>query len=75
MTAALDAQTAHQVISDILKLDGMTRIIVTHALVESLLRQYDGIIVLKDGQIVERGTFEDLMEEKGYFYALYTVAQ
>lgn len=75
VTAALDAQTAHQVISDILKLDGMTRIIVTHALVESLLRQYDGIIVLKDGQIVERGTFEDLMEQKGYFYALYTVAQ
>ena len=75
VTAALDAQTAYQVTSDILKLDGITRIIVTHALVESLLRQYDGIIVLKDGHIVENGTFENLMEQKGYFYALYTVAQ
>ena len=75
VTAALDAQTAYQVTGDILKLDGITRIIVTHALVESLLRQYNGIIVLKDAHIVENGTFEDLMEQKGYFYALYTVAQ
>lgn len=75
VTAALDAQTAYQVTGDILKLDGITRIIVTHALVESLLRQYDGIIVLKDGYVVENGTFEQLMEQKGYFYALYTVAQ
>ena len=75
VTAALDAQTAYQVASDILKLNGITRIIVTHALVESLLKLFDGIIVLKDGHIVEKGTFEDLMERKGYFYALYTVAQ
>ena len=75
VTAALDAQTAYQVTGDILKLDVITRIVVTHALVESLLKQYDGIIVLKDGYIVEKGTFENLMEQKGYFYALYTVAQ
>ena len=75
VTAALDAQTAYQVTNDILRLGGITRIVVTHALVESLLRQYDGIIVLKDGHIVENGTFTDLMEQKGYFYALYTVAQ
>ena len=75
VTAALDAQTAYQVTGDILKLDGITRIIVTHALVETLLRQYDGIIVLKDGHIVENGTFEELMAQEGYFHALYTVAQ
>ena len=73
--AALDAQTAYQVTSDILRLEGVTRIVVTHTLVESLLRQYDGIVVLKDGRVMERGTFEDLMEKKGYFSALYTVAQ
>ena len=75
VTAALDAETAYQVIGDLLKLEGVTRIVVTHALVESLLKQYDGIIVLKDGHIVESGTFDDLMDKKGYFYALYTVAQ
>lgn len=75
VTAALDAQTAYQVTGDILRLKGITRIVVTHALTGSLLRQYDCIIVLKDGRIVERGTFEDLMKQKGYFCALYTVAQ
>ncbi len=75
MTAALDARTAYQMTSDILRLDGITRIIATHLLVESLLKQYDGILVLKDGRIVENGTFEDLMEQKGYFHALYTLAQ
>ena len=72
-TAALDAATAHQVASDLLDLDGVTRIVVTHALEESLLRCYDGIIALKDGRVAEVGTFDELMEEKGYFYALYTV--
>ena len=48
---------------------------VTHTLEEALLRRYDGILVLRDGRIEERGTFEELMEKKGYFYALYTVAQ
>ena len=75
VTAALDARTAYQVTGDILKLDGITRIVVTHALVESLLKRYDGIIVLKDGHIIETGTFEELMDKKDYFYALYTVAQ
>lgn len=75
VTAALDAQTAHQVTSDILDLQGMTRIIVTHALEESLLRRYDGILVLKNGKIEETGTFDELMARKGYFYALFTVAQ
>ena len=74
-TASLDAQTAYQVTSDILKLDGITRIIVTHSLTESLLKQYDSIIVLREGHVVENGSFESLMEQKGYFYALYTIAQ
>ncbi len=75
VTAALDAETAYQVTGDILQLDGITRIVVTHALAGSLLKQYDGIIVLKDGHIVESGMFDELMDRKGYFYALYTVAQ
>lgn len=74
-TAALDAQTAHQVTNDLLDLTGVTRIIVTHALEEMLLRRYDRIYVLKDGRIDEAGKFEELMEKKGYFYALYTVSQ
>lgn len=74
-TAALDAQTAHQVSSDILDLTGMTRIVVTHSLEEALLRRYDGIFVLKNGTLAESGSFDELMQRKGYFYALFTVAQ
>ena len=75
VTAALDAQTAHQVSGDILDLSGMTRIVVTHTLEEALLRRYDGILVLKNGEITEAGSFDELMAKKGYFYALYTVSQ
>ena len=67
------AQTAHQVGSDLLDLTGITRIVVTHTLEESLLRRYDGILVLKDGSVAESGRFDELMAKKGYFYALYTV--
>lgn len=75
VTAALDVQTAHRVSSDILDLQGITRIVVTHTLEESLLRRYDKIFVLRGGRIEEAGSFADLMANKGYFYALFTVAQ
>ena len=74
-TAALDKETAFQVSGAILDLDGLTRIVVTHALDEALLRRYDGILVLKNGAVAECGRFDELMARKGYFYSLYTVAQ
>lgn len=74
-TAALDKQTAYQVTEGILGIEGITGIVVTHALEESLLRRFDEIIVLKAGKVVEKGNFEKLMEKKEYFYSLYTVAQ
>lgn len=74
-TAALDADTAFHVTQDILDLSDVTRIVVTHSLEENLLRRYDGIFVLRNGRIEESGTFDDLMENNGYFHALYTVAQ
>ncbi|MCR5204732.1 MAG: ABC transporter ATP-binding protein/permease [Lachnospiraceae bacterium] len=74
-TAALDAQTAWQVSNDILDLEGITRIVVTHSLEENLLKRYDSILVLKDGKVEEFGSFDELMEKQGYFHALYTVSQ
>lgn len=74
-TAALDARTASQVSGAILNLTGITRIVVTHSLEESQLRRYDRILTLKNGTVTEAGTFEELMELKGYFYSLFTVAQ
>lgn len=74
-TAALDAQTAFQVSSAILDLEDMTRIVITHALDENLLRRYDCVLTMKNGSVVEAGSFEELMERSGYFYSLYTVSQ
>lgn len=74
-TAALDAQTAYQVFQAILQLQDITRIVVTHALDENLLKQYDCILTLKNGVIAEAGSFEELMQRKEYFYSLFTVSQ
>ena len=74
-TAALDARTAYQISNAILDLEGLTRIVVTHVLDESLLKRYDCVLTLKNGSIAESGTFRQLMEKKGYFYSLFTVSQ
>lgn len=74
-TAALDAQTAFQASGAILELNGLTRIVVTHALDENLLKRYDCVLTLKNGSITEAGTFDALMEKKVYFYSLFTVSQ
>lgn len=74
-TAALDAETSNRVIKAILALKDMTRIVVTHDLDAGTLKKYDSILTLKHGKIIEDGTFEELMGNKGYFYSLYTVAQ
>lgn len=70
-TAALDAQTAHEITQDILSLTGITRVVVTHRLEASLLECYDEILVLKDGRIAETGTFAELVQRSGYFRAMY----
>lgn len=74
-TSSLDAETAYRVSSTILGLNGVMGIVVTHSLDEGLLRQYDGIITLKNGSIVEAGTFDKLIRDKGYFYSLFTISQ
>ena len=74
-TAALDTETAYNVTNSILGLDGLTRIVVTHSLDGTLLKRYDRIFTLKNGNIIESGTFDELMEKKEYFYSLFTVSQ
>ena len=74
-TAALDNQTSYAVIDAVLSMKEMTEIIVTHRLEEKLLYQYDEILVMHAGEIVEKGTFRELMQKKGFFYSLYVVSK
>lgn len=74
-TAALDNQTSYAVIDAVLSMKEMTEIIVTHRLEEKLLYQYDEILVMHAGKIVEKGTFQELMQKKGFFYSLYVVSK
>lgn len=53
----------------------MTRIAVTHDLDAEILKRFGRIITLKNGSVEESGAFEELMEQKGYFYSLYRVLQ
>ena len=74
-TAALDNQTSYAVIDAVLSMKEMTEIIVTHRLEEKLLYQYDEILVMHAGEIVEKGTFQELMQKKGFFYSLSVVSK
>ena len=74
-TASLDAKTSFEVLDAILNLDGYTRIIVTHDLDENILKRCTGIFALKNGIVSEQGTFNELMNKKGYFYSLYTISK
>lgn len=70
-TSSLDSKTSYEIENTILDIKDQTVVIITHKLNESILKKYDGILVLKDGKLVESGKFEELINSKGYFYSLY----
>lgn len=68
-TSALDMETEYQIQTELGKLEDVTKLIIAHRI--SAVRHADEIIILKDGQIAERGTHERLMEKKGMYYETY----
>ena len=70
-TSSLDNAVAARIENTVLAQNNMMAIVITHKLVENILRQYDGIIVMHKGQIAEYGTFDELMEMKAKFYSLF----
>ena len=74
-TSALDLQTAYDIEKTLLDIDELTVITITHKLNEEILSHYDEIIVMEQGQIVEAGSFNKLLNAQGAFYELYTLKQ
>ena len=66
-TSALDNLT-QKIVSESLDRLKCTRIVIAHRL--STIRHCDRIIVLEKGQIVEDGTYEELIQKNGFFAEL-----
>lgn len=68
--SAVDTRTEKEIFNNIeTYMNGRTAIIITHKLTN--LNNFDRIVVLDNGQIVEIGTYNDLMNQQGTFYEMY----
>ena len=73
ITASLDKENSYLVLDTLLNIENTTEILVLHDLDSRILSRVDRISVLKNGKVEEEGNFTELLEKKGYFYALYHV--
>ena len=73
-TSSLDNQVTTEIESSILDIQNLTALVVTHKLNENILKKYDRILFMKDGVIVEDGSFSDLMDRRGEFYKLFELS-
>lgn len=69
-TSSIDTRTEIRIQKAFAKMmEGRTSFIVAHRL--STIKEADVILVMKDGHIIEQGTHEGLLEEKGFYRELY----
>ena len=70
-TSSIDTRTEREVQDGMDKLmSGRTTFVIAHRL--STVKNSDCILVLEHGNVIERGTHDELLEQKGKYYQLYT---
>ena len=74
-TSSLDNHVTAEIENSILKIQDLTALVVTHKLNELILKKYDRILFMKDGSIVEDGSFDELMDRKGEFYKMFKFSE
>ncbi|GFP75275.1 ABC transporter ATP-binding protein [Clostridium fungisolvens] len=69
-TSSIDTRTEVHIQEAMLKLmEGKTTFVIAHRL--STIRNADKIVVVKDGEIIESGHHEELIDNRGFYYNLY----
>ena len=68
-TSSLDAENEHRITENISNgLSQKTLLVIAHRL--STVKNADNIVVLRHGKVVENGTHNELITQKGYYYDL-----
>lgn len=71
-TSAIDAESTQLIQQALHKMQqGKTMIVISHQFAG--IEEFDRIIVLKAGEVVEQGTHEQLLERKGYYHDLFVL--
>jgi ATP-binding cassette subfamily B protein len=69
-TSSVDTRTEREIQQALnTLLEGRTSFVIAHRL--STIRNADQVLVLQDGQIIERGTHQELLAARGFYYDLY----
>ena len=69
-TSSVDTRTEVHIQEALLRLmEGRTSFVIAHRL--STIRNADNILVINDGEIIERGTHEELLARRGFYHNLY----
>lgn len=69
-TSSVDTRTEAQIQKGLLELmEGRTSFVIAHRL--STIREADKILVINEGEIIEQGTHDDLLDDGGFYYDLY----
>jgi ATP-binding cassette, subfamily B, multidrug efflux pump len=69
-TSSVDTRTELRIQKGLLRLmEGRTSFVIAHRL--STIREADQVLVIDNGELIERGNHEELLDKKGFYYNLY----